>query len=634
MDVKYVPYSVDTQCEAISNFENLEALITLTKATLPDVRITLTGSSLNGFGLKTGKVDMDQSPVGNGDALEPRVQTLGVAFLFWVKICGLYQQKKYTLPAHAFAVITVFFLQQCKAVVLPVLHEVKVCDEFEPYVKPKDLEGRWAFKNYRSVGQWWVELLRFYAVELKLNKHVVFIRKSQPILIAEKWNKRYIAIEDRYSSKWNMARSIPSEQVCLFLKGCQRWSVVNFLLPKLRSGPMFTMTSLSLARKRTLKGKKEWQRQPPELSVLTRENNGDDGDEERGDGAKDNDEDKYLSFDENVVSNPTPFRTRPQKPKKFVKPEPGPAIPQRILDDLDLCSVGYFQYSFTGILSPAERCHRCGHRREDCPDQRLPEWKRLPEMTRTFTKILNDVCQDVINACPQQPQEEADRQDLLHKPQLLIRESHKNAKLTLYGSSYDGFGLARSKDGKDISHVRMMKYLARKFYKHPELDEVIAITNAKVPIVKLFHVPSGLKADFSFLSSYGYILMALYYLQQRKPPLIPVLQELNQSEFGHNESVGELWLCILWFYTKDFNFKETRIVHPSEGPLTKLQKMWNIRCIAIEDPFDFTTISLTHGQRPNDGGCHRCDKIGHHINECSKDWPPRQRVRATADSRH
>ncbi|KAH9362842.1 hypothetical protein HPB48_015195 [Haemaphysalis longicornis] len=275
-----------------------------------------------------------------------------------------------------------------------------------------------------------------------------------------------------------------------------------------------------------------------------------------------------------------------------------------------------------------------------------------------------------MNACALKPQDEADRQDVLHKLQSLIRESHKDAKLTLYGSSCNGFGLVRcdldicltfnsSKDGKDISHVRMIKYLARKFYKHPELKEVIAITNAKVPIVKLFHVPSGLEADISLynrlaqqntrllktysnidnrvrelgytlkrfvktcdicdasrgsLSSYAYILMALYYLQQRKPPVIPVLQELYPegeakpeviiegwnawffedvdrlqgvwNEFGqNNESVGELWLGMLCFYTEEFNFKKHVVCIRQKAPLTKREKMWTRRCIAIEDPF-------------------------------------------------
>ncbi|KAH9378160.1 hypothetical protein HPB48_011940 [Haemaphysalis longicornis] len=349
-----------------------------------------------------------------------------------------------------------------------------------------------------------------------------------------------------------------------------------------------------------LKDKKERQSQPPELSVLTRANNGGDGEEERGDGAKDNDY-KYLSFDENVntvsnrhlVADPATkakgHKTTTPPPQQFVKP--GPPIPQRVLDALDICSMGHFQYSFTqeafacGKVPPlvCSSCQKSGHLREDFPYQPLPELKTLPDMTLSSTKMPNDVCQDVMKACALQSQEEADYQDVLHKLQSLIRESHKDAKLTLYGSSCNGFGLAwcdldigltfnSSKDGKDISHARMIKYLARTFYKHPELDEAIAIPNAKVPIVKLFHVPSGLKDDISLYNrlaqqntrllkthssidnrvrepsytikrfaktcdicnasrgslSNAYILMPLYNLQQREPPVIQCSRTCTQ----------------------------------------------------------------------------------------------------------
>ncbi|KAH9370941.1 hypothetical protein HPB48_012244 [Haemaphysalis longicornis] len=291
-------------------------------------------------------------------------------------------------------------------------------------------------------------------------------------------------------------------------------------------------------------------------------------------------------------------------------------------------------------------------------------------MTRIFTKILNVVCQDVMNACALQPQEEADRQDVPHKLQSLMWESHKDAKLTLYGSSCNGFGLARcdldicltlnsSRDCKDISHVRMIKYLAKKYYKHPELDEVIAITNAKVPIVKLFDVPSGLETDISLynrlaqqntrlLKTYTSIdnqVRELSYTVKRfcenvrplkrlagKPIslcihphgtlLPPAAQATSHSSasgavprggdkarsdnrrlecvvfLGHRppaSRVERVWpeqrvrvgaMAGHAVALHGVQLQETRGVHLSEGPLTKLQKMWNSRCIAIDDPFD------------------------------------------------
>ncbi|XP_077547829.1 terminal uridylyltransferase 7-like [Haemaphysalis longicornis] len=452
-------------------------------------------------------------------------------------------------------------------------------------------------------------------------------------------------------------------------------------------------------------------------------------DEEGGGGAPRGDVRALGDRQPVTLQTTPPLRTSTTTPpsQQFVKP--GPPIPQRILDDLDFCSVGDFQHSFTrqtltwGKVPPLVRsfCQKSGRLREDCPHQRLPELKKLADMTRSFTKIHNNVCQDVTNACAVQPQEEGDRQGVLHKLQSSIPESHKDANPTLYGSLCKGFGLARcdldicltfnsSKDGNDISHVRMIKYLARKFHKHPEPHKVIAITNAKVAIIQLFLVQSGLEADISLynglsqqrtrllkmyssidnrvrersytikrfaktcdicdasrgsLSSYAYILMTLYYPHKRKPPVIPVLQELNperEPKPDNNGSVGELWLGMLRFYMEEFNFKKHVVCIRQKAPLTKLRNMWNSWCIAIEDPFDmhpnlglgvsyktciyimtafikfllgvtidklpatysthvdclFCSRQLTDGQRPNDRECPRSGTIGHSVKVCPR----------------
>ncbi|KAF7244277.1 Terminal uridylyltransferase 4 [Varanus komodoensis] len=116
------------------------------------------------------------------------------------------------------------------------------------------------------------------------------------------------------------------------------------------------------------------------------------------------------------------------------------------------------------------------------------------------------------------------------------------------------------------------------------------------------------------LSSYAYILMVLYFLQQREPPVIPVLQEIFDGQqipqrmvdgwnafffddtdelkkrlpsLGKNtESLGELWLGLLRFYTEEFDFKEYVISIRQKKLLTTFEKQWTSKCIAIEDPFD------------------------------------------------
>ncbi|KAL1764889.1 terminal uridylyltransferase 7 isoform X5 [Sigmodon hispidus] len=192
------------------------------------------------------------------------------------------------------------------------------------------------------------------------------------------------------------------------------------------------------------------------------------------------------------------------------------------------------------------------------------------------------------------------------------------------------------------------------------LRNVLAITTAKVPIVKFFHQRSGLNVDISLyntlalhnirllftysainprvkclcymmkrftkvcdigdasrgsLSSYAYTLMVLYFLLHRSPPVIPVLQEIYKDdmewticlgmwethffdqideftnstywpEYGENkESVGQLWLGLLKFYTEEFDFKEHIISVRRKHLLTTSQKKWASKFIVIEDPF-------------------------------------------------
>ena len=121
------------------------------------------------------------------------------------------------------------------------------------------------------------------------------------------------------------------------------------------------------------------------------------------------------------------------------------------------------------------------------------------------------------------------------------------------------------------------------------------------------------------LSSYAYILMLLYYLQQVQPPVIPVLQELQHPRSGKDKpvkivdgwnawfyddllrlkdvwpglgrnrmSVAELWLGFLSFYAVDFDDASLVICTRMSRPLSKFEKMWNSPCIAIEDPFDLS----------------------------------------------
>lgn len=61
------------------------------------------------------------------------------------------------------------------------------------------------------------------------------------------------------------------------------------------------------------------------------------------------------------------------------------------------------------------------------------------------------------------------------------------------------------------------------------------------------------------------------------------LQHQVVSELQPNtESVGELWLGLLRFYTEEFDFKEHVISIRQKKRLTTFEKQWTSKCIAIE----------------------------------------------------
>ncbi|XP_075472458.1 terminal uridylyltransferase 4 [Ascaphus truei] len=393
-------------------------------------------------------------------------------------------------------------------------------------------------------------------------------------------------------------------------------------------------------------------------------------------------------------------------------------------------------------------CKRDGHSKDDCPeDFKKIDLKPLPPMSVRFRDILDKVCRRCYdelspNVCEQQNRE----QILSYLERFIRKEFNDKARLCLFGSSKNGFGFRDSdldicmtleghENAEKLNCREIIEGLAKVLKRHPGLKNILPITTAKVPIVKFEHRESGLEGDISLyntlaqhntrmlatyaaidprvkylgytikffakrcdigdasrgsLSSYAYILMVLYFLQQRNPPVIPVLQEIfdglqipqrmvdgwnafffdNKEDLrgrfpalGKNtETVGELWLGLLRFYTEQFDFKEHVISIRQKKLLTTFEKQWTSKCIAIEDPFDlnhnlgagvsrkmtnfimkafingrklfgtpyyplhgweaeyfFDSKVLTDGElAPNDRCCRVCGKIGHYMKDCPK----------------
>ncbi|XP_016078421.1 PREDICTED: terminal uridylyltransferase 7 isoform X2 [Miniopterus natalensis] len=422
----------------------------------------------------------------------------------------------------------------------------------------------------------------------------------------------------------------------------------------------------------------------------------------------------------------------------------------------------FSKLTFTKGKSPTVVCSLCkreGHLKKDCPD----DFKRihlepLPPLTPKFTNILDQVCIQCYKDFSPSIAEDQAREHIRQNLESFIRQEFPGTKLSLFGSSKNGFGFKQSdldvcmtinglETAEGLDCVRTIEELARVLKKHSGLRNILPITTAKVPIVKFYHLRSGLEVDISLyntlalhntrllsaysaidprvkylcytmkvftkmcdigdasrgsLSSYAYTLMVLYFLQQRNPPVIPVLQEIYKGEkkpeifvdgwniyffdqinelptywpeYGKNtESVGQLWLGLLRFYTEEFDFKEHVISIRRKSLLTTFKKQWTSKYIVIEDPFDlnhnlgaglsrkmtnfimkafingrrvfgipvkgfpkdypskmeyfFDPEVLTEGElAPNDRCCRICGKIGHFMKDC----PMRRKVRRRRD---
>ena len=105
-------------------------------------------------------------------SLDPRVHTLAVAIRHWARLCGIDRQAEGTLPAHAFALLLVFFLQQETKPVLPCLHEHlerRADVDAAAYESPlKSL--RWKTRNGMTAAELLIEFFEFYAVIIWLNR--------------------------------------------------------------------------------------------------------------------------------------------------------------------------------------------------------------------------------------------------------------------------------------------------------------------------------------------------------------------------------------------------------------------------------------------------------------------------------
>ncbi|XP_067369100.1 terminal uridylyltransferase 4 isoform X2 [Channa argus] len=755
--------------------------------------------------------------------LEPRLVPLVLAFRYWARLCHIDCQAEGGIPSYSFALMVIFFLQQRKQPILPVYlgrwlegFDVKRIDEYhltgivrDTFVRwerrpPISTEGRGENRNEArgeikakleqsklddthyseglsrltldkgkaaSLGQLWLELLRFYTLEFALEEYIISIRLKELLSREVKnWPRRRLAIEDPFALKRNVARSLNSQMVFEYIQERFRMAYKYFACPQ-RGGvggclrnkkPDKQGANLEGPEKKAAFANKDEDDEEGEKNrTVQRGHRGSkvskDPESDYGDALDPSIKKDEKALDVSLMNMVLSERSKPSfSPNGLLdsdmegeEEEDEEEEENRVLPK-DLHYV-FDKMIFTGGKPPTVVCSICkrdGHLKDDCPeDFKKIELKPLPPMNDRFRDILDGLCKLCYYELSPTPTEQQKREQILGSLERFIRKEYNDkARLCLFGSSKNGFGFRDSdldicmtleghETAEKLNCKEIIEGLAKVLKKHTGLRNILPITTAKVPIVKFEHRQSGLEGDISLyntlaqhntrmlatyaaldarvqflgytmkvfakrcdigdasrgsLSSYAYILMVLYFLQQRQPPVIPVLQEIfdgktipqrmvdgwnafffddlddlrrHLSDLQPNtESVGELWLGLLRFYTEEFDFKEHVISIRQRKRLTTFEKQWTSKCIAIEDPFDlnhnlgagvsrkmtnfimkafingrklfgtpfypvpgtevdyfFDSKVLTDGElAPNDRCCRICGKIGHYMKDCPK----------------
>ncbi|XP_030535287.1 UTP:RNA uridylyltransferase 1 [Rhodamnia argentea] len=262
-------------------------------------------------------------------------------------------------------------------------------------------------------------------------------------------------------------------------------------------------------------------------------------------------------------------------------------------------------------------------------------------------------------------EEKAKQKQLLTLLEKLVNKEWPEARLYLYGSCANSFGVCKSDidvclaiPDANIDKSEVILKLAD-ILESDNLQDVQALTRARVPIVKLMDPATGISCDICInnvlavvntkllrdyaridvrlqqlafivkhwaksrgvnetyqgtLSSYAYVLMCIHFLQQRRPAILPCLQEMEATyavtvdniecayfdrveklcDFGsHNrETIAQLVWAFFHYWAYRHDYTNTVISVRAGSLLSKRTKDWTRRIgndrhlICIEDPFD------------------------------------------------
>jgi len=308
------------------------------------------------------------------------------------------------------------------------------------------------------------------------------------------------------------------------------------------------------------------------------------------------------------------------------------------------------------------QCHANQHRR-----QHLTRLRRKEIQYRADLEMLTARFLLIYESLIPGKEEETKRKQLIFCLEKVINRVWPGARLHLFGSCANAFGVSKSDidiclsiDDEESSKPELVLKLAE-ILQAEDMHNVQALTHARVPIVKFTDPLTGISCDICInnilavvntkllydyaqidvrlqqlafmvkhwaksrqinetyqgtLSSYAYVLMCIHFLQQRRPPILPCLQEMEATyqvmigkiecayydqvdklkNYGarNKETLGQLLSAFFYYWAFHHEYANSVISVRTGGLLSKNEKDWTRRIgnerhlICIEDPFEIS----------------------------------------------
>ncbi|PIA49787.1 hypothetical protein AQUCO_01300489v1 [Aquilegia coerulea] len=245
----------------------------------------------------------------------------------------------------------------------------------------------------------------------------------------------------------------------------------------------------------------------------------------------------------------------------------------RLSNGLDKSSTSHYDNSYDKNFRPDMS------RELRPPGQRMRNHKRVVDC-RSDIDRMNAPFLAIYESLVPTEEEKSKQKQLLTSLEKLVNKEWPTAQLYLYGSCANSFGVSKSDidvclalEEPDINKSEILLKLAD-ILQADNLENVQALTRARVPIVKLMDPVTGISCDICInnvlavvntkllhdyaqiddrlrqlafivkhwaksrgvnvtyqgtLSSYAYVLMCIHFLQQRKPAILPCLQGMEAT---------------------------------------------------------------------------------------------------------